>query len=682
MIQAAGIALRAPGGELLFMHRADGAGWAFPGGRLEPGEWPAGAARRELQEETGLAYAEPLRELMTTRGQDVEFTTFAGLSDRFEPALNDEHTAYEWLQPDQALQLPNLHPGVRQVLTQAHSRGVLNAMPLESGSSREVISHNIAEMVKAGHGQKQAIAAAYRKAGLSRDDFDQWYDATSAEFSRKVGQLVGRGYEPQQAVAITYSEARHGGIHHDQWDAVLKQHPTVGCADAVKRVKVKDIAYYAPQELGLTRSITPEGYLLCRDTPIARTGTQTYSQHELPLEPNSDKQIIVDRPPEEVFKDQTISSFEGKSITVEHPPEFVDPSNFKKYEVGHIQNVRRGQGLEDDLLIGDILIKDPEAIAYVNKHLPEISAGYNADYEQSEPGRAVQRNIIGNHVALVKSGRAGPRVSIHDSNLRGDEDMSKPKTSLVSRLGKTITAIFSSDAEAEAAEKELKKETTDDPDLTQANGIVHAVKDAIRQGFKDAVKEMEDSRRRSSRDDDDTTDDDDDDDDDKARRPSKDAVLSAEELPEGITGLGKVWTGDAAPAQVQEIFARAEILSPGIKMPTRDAVSAKGKEGAALIELMRAALSRAYTTDAGRECVEPFLLGRDFTQLPHDAVLGVFSGAAELMRLRNNAAGKLRGVNTGDGERHNVGTRDFGKQVSPSEINRANREFWSKQKRA
>jgi hypothetical protein len=38
-------------------------------------------------------------------------------------------------------------------------------MPLKEGSSRETMSENIAEMVKAGHPQKQAIAAAYREAG-------------------------------------------------------------------------------------------------------------------------------------------------------------------------------------------------------------------------------------------------------------------------------------------------------------------------------------------------------------------------------------------------------------------------------------------------------------------------------------------------------------------------------------
>jgi hypothetical protein len=41
-------------------------------------------------------------------------------------------------------------------------------MPLAKGKSRRVISKNISEMVKAGHPQDQAVAAAMRMAGKSR----------------------------------------------------------------------------------------------------------------------------------------------------------------------------------------------------------------------------------------------------------------------------------------------------------------------------------------------------------------------------------------------------------------------------------------------------------------------------------------------------------------------------------
>lgn len=40
--------------------------------------------------------------------------------------------------------------------------------PLKSGKSQKTISHNIAEMIKAGHPRLQAVAAAFSKAGESK----------------------------------------------------------------------------------------------------------------------------------------------------------------------------------------------------------------------------------------------------------------------------------------------------------------------------------------------------------------------------------------------------------------------------------------------------------------------------------------------------------------------------------
>jgi hypothetical protein len=182
-----------------------------------------------------------------------------------------------------------------------------------------------------------------------------------------------------------------------------------------------DRGFFAPEQLGRSRRLTPEGYLVCEGVPIARTGTHLYHEQDLSqggesaIKGDSNGVISVRRPDEEVFRPETVASFEGKSITIEHPPEFIGPHNQKEHEVGHMQNVRRGTGSESDLLLADLLVKDPQAIAYVNRELPQLSSGYDAGYEQDRPGQAVQRNIVGNHVALVRRGRAGPRVTVRDS---------------------------------------------------------------------------------------------------------------------------------------------------------------------------------------------------------------------------------------------------------------------------
>ena len=159
----------------------------------------------------------------------------------------------------------------------------------------------------------------------------------------------------------------------------------------------------------------PEGYLLCLNVPVARTGTQDYLPEELGLPPGSSF-IPVLRPEEEVFSPETVASFEGMPVTNDHPPDGVDVSNIRALQKGHAHNVRRGSGEESDLLLADLIITDPDLIsAVLEDGKREISCGYT--YELCEEnGRYIQRKIRGNHVAVVDAGRAGPRVSIKDEH--------------------------------------------------------------------------------------------------------------------------------------------------------------------------------------------------------------------------------------------------------------------------
>lgn len=454
------------------------------------------------------------------------------------------------------------------------------------------------------------------------------------------------------------------------------------------RVRINDRnEFYAPGELGKTRSLTPEGFLLCEGVSIARTGTQVYSETELPLDAKNGI-IKIERTPEEVFRKETIASFEGKPVTVEHPNDFVSPETWKQLAVGSIQNVHKGEGINEGFLMADLLITDKKAIEYVNRDLPELSCGYDSDYEQPEAGRGIQRNIVGNHVALVERGRAGPRCAINDKQPTGAKTMSD-KTKFLDKLGRLLKAFQANDAKALDAEME-------DGTKDEGFGAMDAkIKDAINKHMKDWMSNKDDrgkektseekgaeekeSMKKSEKEDKSAKKAEDEKlttgitkeqheyFKEKFAQDEKDAILSAETLKQNPTMLGRVWVGDSASQTVKEILTRAEILAPGISIPTTDSVS-----HTALKSFMYTALARAATTDAGKACLKPFLLDRKLETLDGRETLAVFNGAAELMRMSNNKANHP-GTKTKD---------DFGSAVTPDAINEANKKFWAERKSA
>ena len=201
----------------------------------------------------------------------------------------------------------------------------------------------------------------------------------------------------------------------------------------------------------------PEGYLLCLNVPVARTGTQEYLPEELGL-PASPAMVPVYRPEEEVFSPETMASFEGMPVTNDHPPEGVDVSNIRALQKGHTHNVRRGSGEESDLLLADLIITDPGLIALIlEEGKREISCGYT--YELCEEnGQYFQRQIRGNHVAVVDAGRAGPRVCIKDHAPNHERSTLKMKKSLMKKL---VRMARDGDVEAIEAVAEIVENLTE-----------------------------------------------------------------------------------------------------------------------------------------------------------------------------------------------------------------------------
>lgn len=202
---------------------------------------------------------------------------------------------------------------------------------------------------------------------------------------------------------------------------------------------------------------TPEGFLICRNVPIARTGTQVYLAREIGLE--GDGRVTVVRMPEDVFEPAAMASFEGKTVANEHPPGDgqLRTDNNAAYDKGDVTNVRRGTGTEDDCLLADLIVKDAILISEIEAGKREVSCGYTCIYEELENGQYAQRQIRGNHVAVVPNGRAGSRVAIKDS--LPDEGGKKPM--FKGKVTKEILAAIGFKQFVQDAEPEQVKEAMD-----------------------------------------------------------------------------------------------------------------------------------------------------------------------------------------------------------------------------
>ncbi|MFJ0303346.1 DUF2213 domain-containing protein [Acinetobacter baumannii] len=418
--------------------------------------------------------------------------------------------------------------------------------------------------------------------------------------------------------------------------------------------------FYTTGQLGRTRETTPEGYLLCRDVPLARIGKLLYGDGEVPVTADNSGLIIIERGEDVLFDPRTIASFEGKPVTNDHPKGWVTPENWKKLSNGTAHDVRRGEDEDSDCLVADLLITDKDMIDAVMKGKVEISLGYDADYTEISVGKGIQTNIFGNHIALVKKGRCGSRCKIGDSFMPKQskgwlESLRKAKRTIDEALEKA-KSTDEEDVETEDDDEDDDGKTTDAAINRELLKTLKTVQTTV-QTFDERLSNLE---KKKTKDSESETEDDDEEDDGKGKE-TEDDILEAEQAQKLSEQGIQNHTGDS----LQEVLSRAEVLVPGFKMPTFDSAN----NGQAVLNTKRNVLKQAYATADGQKVLTPFVGATpNFDTMPAYTVDAAFIGASELIKQQNNAAGVRSGIST----------RDFGRApMTPAEMNKRNREYWA-----
>lgn len=420
--------------------------------------------------------------------------------------------------------------------------------------------------------------------------------------SANIAELIRSGKKPDQAAAIAYSEAGKS-------------------RDGMKR-------FYSVASLSERISETPEGFLICEAVPITRAGDLLYNPSETPITAG-DGHTVISRTIEDIHDPATIASFEGKPVTINHPDDFVTPENWRELAVGIVQNVRPGEGEDEDKLLADLLITDFEAInAVKQKRLREVSCGYEAEYVEESPGRGRQEGIIGNHVALVTSGRCGSECAIFDHAPQKEKPPMTMKQKIMGIFAKSLDEAMpentppAGDQEVEvgevlaaimkrldALEASIKPTGDEDGDKPATDEDVPA---SDEDGDKPTSQEGDHTPEEMTA--------------LEQRLGNIEKVLAKlagieqgegemmDEDPAATDGEGYMDEDEVSATVTADTKARAEILAPGIAM-TKD-VKAK-------------ALKVAYGTRDGKAVIDTLLAGKKFSTADSDML---FVGASEMLK--------------------------------------------------
>lgn len=167
----------------------------------------------------------------------------------------------------------------------------------------------------------------------------------------------------------------------------------------------------------MVKEVDSNGFWRIKNNPLSKEGVFPYlgRQIDKSLEPN--KIYWVYRPMSEISNPETVESFNAAPLIDEH--EMIG-DGWTKYDDRPAGGVVYNTHAKDGKLYGDIRIYSEKLKDEIESGKKELSMGYECNYEAQHgvfDGKEydfVQKNLRGNHIALVNRGRMGSDVRVYD----------------------------------------------------------------------------------------------------------------------------------------------------------------------------------------------------------------------------------------------------------------------------
>lgn len=166
------------------------------------------------------------------------------------------------------------------------------------------------------------------------------------------------------------------------------------------------------------KQIDKNDFWFIQKNPITKVGVFPYLGKQISADCEPNKVYMVLRPKEELFRKETLDSLKLLPLVNEHT---MLGKDFTPAEEKGVEGILGEQVVHDnDTIYTDIKIFSEDMKDKISNGKKELSLGYFCTYDKQAgtyKGQRydyVQKNIVGNHLALVDKGRMGSDVRVYD----------------------------------------------------------------------------------------------------------------------------------------------------------------------------------------------------------------------------------------------------------------------------